>query len=61
MKQLGPRAEVDFLDEELNIHRSRWKEGNHKLHCGYSQKGVFSLKEAHTLLIQNNMDQEDKT
>ena len=61
MERLGPRVEVDCLEEELTNRSIRYNVGNDKIQWGYSQKGFFSLKEAYNILIRNNMDQEDET
>ena len=46
-----PEADIKALEEELNTCVIRVKEGVDRLRWGYSQKGMFSIKEAYDIKI----------
>ena len=46
-----PEADIKALEEELNTHIIRVKEGVDRLRWGYSQKGMFNIKESYNINI----------
>ena len=47
-----PEADIKALEEELNTRVIRVKEGVDRLKWGYSQKGMFNIKEAYNIKIR---------
>ena len=61
---LGPldqilKAELKALEEDLNTHVIKVKEGVDRLKWGYSQRGMFSIKEAYNIKMRGQAEDDD--
>ena len=54
-----PEADIKALEEELNTCIIGVKEGADRLRWGYSQKGMFSIKEAYNIKIRGQAEDDD--
>ena len=57
-KQIS-KADIKSLEEELNSRVIRVKEGVDRIRWGYSQKGMFSIKEAYNIKIRGQAEEDE--
>ena len=52
-------ANIKALGEELNNRYVRIKDGAGRIRWGYSQKGMFSIKEAYNIKIRGQTEEDE--
>ena len=57
-KQIS-KADIKSLEEELNSRVIHVKEGVDRIRWGYSQKGMFSIKEAYNIKIRGQAEEDE--